>query len=152
MNYPPFNTERFWNKVNKTDNCWLWTASKTTAGYGCFKLNGKLESAHILSYCLEYGEKPDELWVLHKCDTPSCVNPEHLFLGTRSDNMKDCHKKGRLANNLKPKTKLNSEQVKQLRELYKSGKYIQKEIAHMFGIDEIHCNKIINYKRWKNVD
>jgi len=86
---------RFFDKVHKTDSCWNWTAS-TRNGYGAFKINGKVEGAHRVSWVLNNGEIPEGLFVCHKCDNPRCVNPEHLFLGTASDNMKDCYNKGRL--------------------------------------------------------
>src|SRR5713101_4375739 len=93
----------FWSYVKKTQSCWIWTGSRTgTSGYGkCSVGNGKEVSAHRRSWELENGEIPKGLWVLHHCDNKICVNPSHLFLGTRSDNMKDAVKKGRVnLNNL----------------------------------------------------
>lgn len=90
--------ERFWNKVNKTESCWLWIASVgSNNGYGCIKFEGKTQQAHRVSWKLRHGEIPAGMLVLHRCDIPLCVNPEHLFLGTQSDNMRDCRDKGRLA-------------------------------------------------------
>lgn len=87
--------ERFFSKVNKTERCWEWTAALRN-GYGAFKINKKIYSAHRVSWELANGKIPANLFVCHKCDNPKCVNPDHLFLGTRSDNMKDAFKKGRL--------------------------------------------------------
>ncbi len=72
--------ERFWSKVNKTSNCWLWTSTIVRDGYGTLVINGKLVKAHRFSFALASGD-PGKLRVLHKCDSPSCVNPDHLFLG-----------------------------------------------------------------------
>lgn len=86
--------ERFWSKVNKTDECWLWTRGRTKQGYGTFSLDGKTHNAHRLAWLFTYGD-PGELQVLHRCDNPPCVRPDHLFLGTVADNMKDRDAKGR---------------------------------------------------------
>lgn len=91
---------RFWAKVNKTETCWLWTAA-TIRGYGQIAsvVNGKRTPvyAHRFSWELVHGPVPSGLWVLHHCDVPLCVNPEHLFLGTHTDNMRDASVKGRLS-------------------------------------------------------
>ena len=85
--------ERFWKKVNKTETCWLWTAA-TRAGYGAFKIGKKIEGAHRVAYKLFNGDIGDKL-VCHSCDNKLCVNPEHLFIGTYSDNLNDSYDKGR---------------------------------------------------------
>jgi hypothetical protein len=87
--------ERFNQKVEKTDTCWLWTGAKNSKGYGAMSYNGKGTSDHRLSYILHKGEIPDGLIICHTCDNPQCVNPDHLWAGTSSDNMKDMFKKDR---------------------------------------------------------
>lgn len=94
------SVERFWSKVNKTDDCWLWTAS-TVRGYGQFHVayaDGIAQHLSAHRYAWEHfnGPIPDGLSVLHRCDQPLCVNPIHLFLGTQSDNLHDASRKGRL--------------------------------------------------------
>lgn len=94
------NKERFLKKVKKTDSCWIWIGAKYYNGYGAFYWGGGAKhrrntGAHRASYLLFVDEIPIGLDVLHKCDNPSCVNPEHLFVGTHIDNMHDKHKKGR---------------------------------------------------------
>lgn len=75
--------------------CWLWTGAITKSGYGRFAINRKSQVASRASWLLFKGNIPDGLFVLHRCDTPACVNPDHLFLGTVRDNNRDCISKGR---------------------------------------------------------
>lgn len=89
--------ERFIDKFIPEPNsgCWLWTAYTLPKGYGRIKVDGKAVLAHRVSHELHVGPIPEGLHVLHRCDTPSCVNPDHLFLGTPQDNMTDKMQKGR---------------------------------------------------------
>ena len=92
--------QRFWEKVQKTDSCWLWIGGKTDGGYGMFidgmKIVGE-RRAHRISYCLHHNTKISDpsAFVCHSCDNPSCVNPEHLWLGDNLSNVADRVAKGR---------------------------------------------------------
>jgi hypothetical protein len=90
----PFR-ERFERLITKTASCWIWGGVRGTNGYGTIKKKSKAIRAHRASYELFVGPIPDGMHVLHKCDNPLCVNPEHLFVGTHIDNMRDMEKKGR---------------------------------------------------------
>lgn len=94
--YPrPSVEERFWKSVKKElgKGCWNWTAAKI-CGYGAFSALGE-QRAHRVAYRLFVGEIPEGLYVLHKCDNPKCIRPDHLFLGTQQDNVDDKVAKGR---------------------------------------------------------
>lgn len=91
---PPFKT-RFWRRVKKTRRCWIWIGTKTGEGYGQLKVNKERWLAHRLSFVFAAGSIPEGMHVLHRCDTPACVNPKHLFIGTHQDNMRDRDAKGR---------------------------------------------------------
>lgn len=86
---------RFFEKVKKTNACWLWTGCIHRQGYGEINVNGKSVLAHRVSWEIHNGAIPPNMKILHHCDIPPCVNPRHLFLGTQKDNMIDCFRKGR---------------------------------------------------------
>lgn len=87
--------DRFWGKVEKTATCWLWQGHLSRGGYGHFAVGSRPIKAHRFAYSLINGEIPDGLVVLHSCDTPACVNPDHLSVGTDSDNQRDSVQKKR---------------------------------------------------------
>lgn len=140
---------RFWEKVNKTDSCWLWTGSKNNTGYGRVGVRGKLLLAHRVSFEMVNGKIKKGMNVLHKCDIPSCVNPNHLWLGSHKENMKDMYKKGRACTGEdRPQSKLTIKKVEYIRERYKIGDISQRELAKEIGISQPILCQVINKKRW----
>jgi len=89
--------ERFWTKVNVRglSDCWEWTAYCNHFGYGMFHYNGGPKRAHRVAWELTHGPIPKRMWVLHHCDNPLCVNPKHLYVGVRQDNIDDMYLRGR---------------------------------------------------------
>lgn len=88
--------ERFWSKVDKSGECWIWTGVRQN-GYGSFWFEHGPKPAHRISWTLTHGPITDGLFACHRCDNPACVNPDHLFLGTAGDNARDMWSKGRQA-------------------------------------------------------
>ncbi len=85
-----------WYTAEPNTGCWLWTGSRNQKGYGWSRIQGiSTRMAHRISWLLHRGDIPEGVLVCHKCDTPSCVNPDHLFLGTQKDNLLDMSRKGR---------------------------------------------------------
>lgn len=149
--------DRFWSKVNKrnSDDCWDWTASKFRQGYGKFTETGKSQpsKAHRVSWEIKHGPLPKGLLICHKCDNPSCVNPEHLFLGTYQDNNRDCADKGRHGGPFgvaHPNTKLTERKVQIIRALFKRGTR-QVDLANLFNVDRPVISRIVNNKTWVHV-
>lgn len=148
----------FWNKVNKDGSvpahmphlgkCWEWTAAKHKQGYGIFgRSNERL--AHRISWILINGKIPNNLFVLHSCDNPSCVNPDHLFLGTDLDNAQDRDNKARC---VWPKgekhscSKLTDKQVLEIREIYASGHTYMRILSAKYKISISQISRIIRHE------
>ena len=145
---------RFWNKVSvcDPDACWEWKAQKYKNGYGIFKVNNKRRMSHRFCWELHFGTIPQGLCVLHKCDNPSCVNPNHLFLGTQLDNIADMNNKGRHGDTRGEKSgmsKLTKEDVDCIRFVYSNGDATQRSLARDFGVSHHAVYLIVNNKRWK---
>lgn len=114
--------EKFWSKVNKTNNCWNWIGGKSSKGYGRLRIGKSFFSPHrMVMNCVD-----SKIDVCHKCDNPSCVNPEHLFLGTRSDNMMDASRKGKLIRPKIYKTSKERRKAGWARYYKKHGKELQE--------------------------
>lgn len=148
-------TNRFLEKIIPEPNsgCWLWDAGCTKKGYGSFRTGIKKQSAHRFSYELFRGDIPEDLHVLHKCDTRCCVNPDHLFLGTNLDNVRDMYRKGRnrlLLGDLNGATKLDRNQVLEVRDLRKKG-LSERKIAEKFNVSRGSVNAILSGRTWKHV-
>lgn len=175
-NYPPTRKtrpirDRFFEKVQKTSECWVWTGNRNPKGYGQFsrtRQQGRI-LAHRMAWEFEYGPIPEGLFVLHKCDNPPCVNPAHLWLGTKRDNNLDMRLKGRgnaargaksgrklhpelwpVGENV-PSAKLTTSQVIEIRTRYSLGGETYKGLAFEFGVKKTTVENIVKRRKWKHL-
>jgi hypothetical protein len=144
--------DRFWAKVQKGDGCWLWTAHKSPKGYGEFTPGPHTRvpmRAPRFAWELQNGPIPVEMCVLHKCDVPACVNPDHLFLGTILDNNRDRNAKGRANMPFGDKhwnTKITEPQLSEVKHWHAEGRS-QSEIARLFGVSRGAIRRILDGRR-----
>ena len=134
--------EQFNKFVIKLDGCWKWIGGKDRSGYGVFRYQGRAQGAHRVAYELYKDPISNGLHVLHTCDNPECTNPEHLFLGTNLDNVKDRISKGRRVGRLKV---LDANSKSQLEDLINCGLFSKRTIAHMWGVSRMAINRINTY-------
>jgi len=143
------------NSSLEIGGCWLWLKYRNLGGYGQLTYKNKRCLAHRHSWESFNGEIPKDLDVLHKCDTPDCVNPDHLFLGTHQDNMEDMINKGRATKATGEdcaRSKLTRLEVKSIRDKYDAeDKYTQEVLAKEFGICRTTIGDIVNNRTWRNV-
>ena len=123
--------QRFWDKVNKTDTCWVWTASVSGNGYGCFKWGDKQGRAHRYSAELHGMDITDKI-VCHKCDNRLCIRPDHLFVGTQQDNIDDMMSKDRWDGGGKYLRKLTDDQVREIR----SSNQTAYRLGKIYGVNK----------------
>lgn len=155
--------ERFWSKVKKTSGCWIWIGRKTRRGYGSFVPSGRRlqvgvrrTGAHRQAWELERGPIPKGKDVLHKCDNPPCVKPDHLFIGTQLDNMRDMDRKDRRRWKAAPgeangNSKLTAIDVHAIRRLILRGGLTRAAIADRFGVSAPMISYIASGKNWGSV-
>lgn len=154
MRRPEPIAPRFWAKVQKTEGCWVWTAGVrkgrgNNGGYGVMKADRQNRGAHVVSWFLHHGEWPT-LCVLHTCDNRRCVNPAHLFLGTRAENNADMATKSRAPHSEERATKLTTIAVLGIRALRQEG-WKHRELAEEFGISMGHVDAILARRKWAHV-
>lgn len=156
--------ERFYQRHEPEPNsgCWLWTGSVDSSGYGTFR-DGRVRGAHRVAWELHVGSIPAGLCVLHRCDNPSCVNPDHLFLGTRADNNADKMRKGRDRYAFGPnlakgspgvrngRAKLDEDAVRRMRELWERGGLTLDDLGARFGVGASVAFRVVHRQSWRHV-
>jgi hypothetical protein len=137
---------KFWPKVEKTSNCWLWTGKCNKAGYGLVSCGGmRYTGAHRVSYMLHHGSIPAGALVLHKCDNRPCVNPSHLYLGDYFDNAKD------MVDRWRTRTKLSRETVQAIRRDQAAGCISPAILARKYDISKGIVQHIMHGRTFANV-
>lgn len=139
--------ERFWEKVDRSggdDACWIWTGAIISTGYGSIRIDGRGKLSHRISWELVNGSIPQNKLVLHKCDNPPCVNPEHLFIGTYLDNVVDMYAKRR------GRAKLTEEKVKEIRRR-RAGGESRVVLSREYGVTHAAIYLIDTGKNWAHV-
>ncbi len=143
---------RFWAKVDVRGpaDCWPWVAGKFTDGYGAFQLNGKARRSHRLAWSIVNGPIPAGLQVLHSCDNPICMNPDHLRAGTHDDNMRDKIIRNRnCPGALNGNSKLSESDVVKIRKEWP--RLTQLKLAAKYGVDRTCIQRILWRKSWRCV-
>ena len=152
---------RFWAKAKKTtaDDCWIWLGRKLPKGYGQIAtglVGGGSLYSHRVAYFLEHGKFDLSLDVLHRCDNPSCVNPDHLFLGTQLENMRDMIKKGRNRGGARTGERhkmalLTNKQVFQIRRIYNEIGLSRKTLSVLFMVSPAVIGGVVTRRNWKHI-
>lgn len=138
VHFSKSDVERFWTKVDKSGECWLWTAGRIGGKgdwYGRFSVGGRNIYAHRSAWILTHGPIPDGLEVCHQCDVPACCNPSHLFLGTHRENNQDAARKGRFHVRRPTRQKVTTDQLAEIDVLLAAGAK-QVDIAHYYGVSK----------------
>lgn len=146
---------RVWSKVRRTATCWLWTGATNRSGYGWVNRGARGAQpmlAHRFTFEETYGPIPEGLGVLHRCDRPACVRPEHLFLGTQADNSADMVAKGRQRRGeRRPGAVLTDAIVREARVRHAAGGISILALARQYGVNGTVMWDVLNGTRWKHV-
>jgi len=145
---------RFWKRVKKSDpeSCWEWQGGRFNTGYGVFNMNPKVMTASRASWILTHGEIARDQHVLHKCDNPPCVNPNHLFIGIHNENTADKVAKNRQAKGEEAgSAKLTNEKVRAIRLLAKITKTSNYKLGELYSMSHTAIGRILSGKTWAHL-
>lgn len=146
--------EQFLQRLGRTteDGCIIWAGLTAGNGYGVIGHRSRNVYAHRIAYERAHGPIPDGLWVLHRCDNPLCINPDHLFLGTQRDNIDDMVSKNRQCRGESiTSSKLTADLVREIRTKHASGRFSQRQLAREYHVGAMTINKIINRRTWAHI-
>ena len=131
-------------EIDADTGCWVWNRARNVHGYGAIGIDNKVKRAHRVAWQAYVGDIPDGMAVLHRCDNPPCINPDHLYLGTKADNSLDMVRKGRsAAGERHSQARLSEAQVSEIRALHAAG-MTQSEIARRFVVSSGYVSQVVN--------
>lgn len=137
------------NLYKDGNGCWNWKGTFSPNGYGTITLDGKTKMVHRVSYEFHSGERiPDGLMVCHRCDNRGCINPEHLYLGTHNDNMRDMANSDVMKGEANPKSILTQSQVIEIKQMIKGRKVVYRKIAETYGVSRQAIKDIASGRTW----
>src|ERR1019366_4232733 len=158
---------RFWTHVEKTESCWLWIGGKRNKHHQIVDDDGKSVGVHRVSWELHFGPIPDGLFVCHNCpggDNPACVRPEHLFLGTQAENVRDMHRKGRAATGERSPARLHPERMPRgethwnarlttasVQQIRTDADLGSLELSKVFGVSQGAIKDVLARRTWRDV-
>lgn len=147
-------SERFWSLVNVVERrrCWIWRGASDGLGYGQFRMNGKTIRAPRVAFFLRNGHWPNN--ALHRCDNPPCCNPDHIWDGTRFDNMRDMVRKGRNGNAIGEqhgRSVLTELKVIGIRQDYKSGLCSMVELSRKYKCSQSTIQRVVARTNWRHI-
>lgn len=171
---PEQQIERFWNKLDRSGNCWIWTGCVRPNGYGLSLFEGKNQGTHRIAWQIVNGVIPAGMLICHHCDVRLCCRPDHLFLGTQKENMQDCKTKGRFVQNPLPRfygdsnvsrqhpellphgeahhsAKLTESGVQAIRFRHTQGTSMGK-LAREYGVSVQTVSRVIHRTLWRHID
>lgn len=156
----PKTAEGFWSLVRRGEGCWEWQGKRDPKdGYGVFRWGGPYKRTHRIAYELAVGPIPPGMLVCHHCDNPPCCRPDHLFVGTISDNSLDMVRKGRMHANDHPRVKgerhpnakLTDEKVLEIRSAYDGQVATMQRLAEHYGVTYQNVKHVVTGKSWRHL-
>ncbi len=156
--------EERYEKVDRVESiegkCWEWTHNKHSYGYGRISVKGNWRLAHRVSWVKYNSAIPEDKQVNHRCHNESCVNPEHLYLGTQEDNVHDAVEEGNFKDRengdthgeINGQSKLSEDDVRQIKKEYENTEKTYFQLADSFGISYAQVGRIVRGERWSHID
>lgn len=139
---------RMSNYLVDENGCWMWQGKTKTGDYGTLSINHKTTMVHRLSYEMHKGEIPEGLMVCHKCNVKLCINPDHLYVGTHNDNMRDMADSDVMKGEANPKSILTQSQVVEIKQMIKDRKVVYRKIAETYGVSRQAIKDIASGRTW----